>query len=533
MILLFLCWPLHNRVQAAAGDLDPTFGVGGIVVTEFFGGLDQAAAVLIQPDGRIIAVGSVDVGMPNANFGLARYNTDGSLDASFGGGGKVVTDFFGSIDFAFDAVLQPDGKIVVAGQTSSETTGLDFALARYNSDGSLDASFGRGGKVTTDFFGDFDEGFSVALQPDGKIIVAGIVTNGSSENTDFGLARYNSDGSLDTSFGNGGKVTTDFFGSLDQAFAVAVQPDGKIVLAGGAVNNSRFLTIFALARYNADGSLDATFGSGGRVTTSIGTLSEAFDIVIQPDAKIIAAGGAVVGDGSLGNDFALARYNVNGSLDTSFGTGGVVTLDIGGRNDQARGVVLQQNGKIVAAGGAIVHNRPDLDIALARFNSNGSVDTSFGTNGKVTTDFVGTNTDEDLDTASAVAIQPDGKIVIAGITMSSDLNQDFILARYLGDEVGLFDVCLQDDSNGNILQLNLTTGDYRFTRCGGLTLSGTGALTKKGSTITLQHNAPDRRVLVRLDTGINNGTASLQHFSSGMTFTIIDRNTANNSCSCP
>jgi uncharacterized delta-60 repeat protein len=475
MIMLVACWPLQNRVRAAARDLDSTFGVNGLVVTEFFGGLDEAKAVLIQRDGRIVAVGTVDEGRPNANFGLARYNLDGRLDSSFGSGRKVITDFFGNIDFGLDAVLQPDGKIVAAGETFNPVTGTDFALARYNSDGSLDATFGIGGKVTT-----------------------------------------------------------DFFGSLDQAFAVTVQPDGKIVLAGGAVNNSRFLSMFALARYNSDGGLDSTFGSGGKVTTSIGILSLVFDVIIQPDGKIIAAGYGTSGDANGGTDLALARYNADGSLDTAFGVGGKVTLDIDGSNDNVRGLALQRNGKIVAAGSATIGHRPDTDFVVARFNTDGSVDSSFGTNGKVTTDFAGKNTDEDLDSAYAVAIQSDGKIVAAGTTLASDGNFDFMLARYLGDEVNLFDVCLQDDSNGNILQLNLTTGDYQFTRCGGgLTFSGTGVLTSKGGVITLQHYASDRRVVARIDTGVNRGTASFQHLTSGATFTIVDRNTANNTCSCP
>ena len=292
--------------------------------------------------------------------------------------------------------------------------------------------------------------------------------------------------------------------------------------------------MFALARYNSDGSLDSTFGSGGKVTTSIGILSLASDVIIQPDGKIIAGGHGTSGDGNVGIDLALARYNADGSLDTAFGVGGIVTLDIDGSNDNVRGLALQRDGKIVAAGGATVGHRPDIDFVVARFNTDGSVDPSFGTNGKVTTDFAGKNTDEDLDTAYAVAIQSDGKIVAAGTTLASDGNLDFMLARYLGDEVNLFDVCLQDDSNGNILQLNLTTGDYQFTRCGGgLTFSGTGVLTSRGGVITLKHHTSDRRVVATIVTVVNRGTASFHRLGSGAPFTIVDRNTANNTCSCP
>lgn len=533
-ILVFLCGPLHSPASAAAGDLDPAFGSNGLVVTDFSGNNDFGEALLIQPDGRLVAVGSVDVGSPNSNFGLARYNADGSLDPSFGSGGKVVTDFFGDIDFAFDAALQPDGKIVVAGQVFNTITGTDFALARYNSDGSLDLSFGSGGKVTTDFFGDFDDVRGVALQPDGKIVVAGFARNGSNESVDFAVARYNIDGSLDSSFGGDGKVTTDFFGTREFVSSVSVQSDGKIVVAGSASPMSDFDSMFALARYNNDGSLDPTFDGDGRVTTDFGRFAGVSDLVIQPDGKIVAAGNAFP-DGEFENEFALARYNADGSLDTTFGGDGRVTLHPGGRGGAARAVALQPDGKIIAAGSVIVPVGSDSDIAVARFNSDGSVDTSFGVNGVVTTNFVGNHSDpeEDLDTAAAVAIQADGKIVVAGITLSSDGNTDFILARYLGDEVSAFDLCLQDESSGRILELSLTTGDYRFTECGtGLVIEGTGAVSRRGNNITLQHNPPDRRVIVRVDRERARGHATLHSFTSRATFTINDRSIADNDCSC-
>jgi uncharacterized delta-60 repeat protein len=531
LTMVFLCWPLHNHVQAAAGDLDPTFGAGGLVVTEFFGGSDEARALLVQPDGRIIAVGTASEGSPNSDFALARYNPDGSLDPSWGNGGKVTTDLFGNTDFAFDAVLQPDGKVVAVGETFDPTTGLDFALARYNRDGSLDASFGAGGKVRTDFFGNFDQAFAAALQPDGKIIAAGFIANPDAGHTDFALARYNRDGSLDTSFGSGGKVTTDFLNSADEAFAVAIQADGKIVLAGEATSDPRFLTMFALARYNRDGSLDTSFGSGGKVTTGVGLLSRAFDVVIQPDGKIVAAGDGVGGDGHLGADIALVRYNPNGSLDAGFGSGGVVTRDVFGRFDGARAVALQRDGKIVVAG-ETDRGREDFDVVVARFTTSGSLDPTFGSGGIVTTDYAGANTDEDLDVAEAVAIQADGKIVVAGITLASDGNWDFLLARYLGDESSRFDLCLQDESNGGLLQINTMTGEYQFTNCAGLTVGGTGTITRRGAVVNLQHNAADRRVRANINTAASKATATVQLIPQRRTFVITDRDITNNPCAC-
>jgi uncharacterized delta-60 repeat protein len=177
---------------------------------------------------------------------LARYNSNGTLDASFGTGGTVTTDFAGFNDEASSVAVQPDGKIVVAGQAGPYVNrNFDFALARYNSNGTLDASFGTSGKATTDFAGSSDQPSSLALQGDGKIVVAGQTFVGGVH--DFAVARYNSNGTLDTSFGTSGKATTDFAGSDDRPSSVAVQPDGNIVVAGQADIGGRF--DFALARY--------------------------------------------------------------------------------------------------------------------------------------------------------------------------------------------------------------------------------------------------------------------------------------------
>uniref|UniRef100_A0AAU2K1G8 Calcium-binding protein n=1 Tax=Streptomyces sp. NBC_00049 TaxID=2903617 RepID=A0AAU2K1G8_9ACTN len=383
---LVLCCP--GLAQAASGDLDTSFDTDGKVTTDFGGAFDRAAGVAVQPDGKIVTAG---IGGSGGDFALTRYNTDGTLDTSFDTDGKVTTDFIGAFDQAFDLVLQADGKIVAAGGS-----GGDFTLARYNADGSLDTSFDTDGKVTTDVTGSVDQAFSVALQADGKIVAAG------RGDSDFGLARYNADGSLDTSFDTDGKVTTDFTGSFDQAFSVAVQADGKIVAAGRGDSD------FGLARYNADGSLDTSFDTDGKVTTDFtGGADQAFSVALQADGKIVAAGGR-------SGDFALARYNADGSLDTSFDTDGQLTTDFTDPNDLASAVVVQPDGRIVAAG------QSDRDFALARYNANGSPDTSFDTDGQLITDFTGAS-----DGAFAVALQSDGKIVAAGRS-----DTDFALARY-------------------------------------------------------------------------------------------------------
>lgn len=248
---------MPNRAQAADGDLDPTFGVGGKVVTDFFGSTDEASAVVLQPDGKIIAVGEAFGSSGAFNFGLARYDGSGNPDPAFGTGGKVTTDFSGSNGQAGARALalQPDGKIVVAGFVVQDIGGLNFALARYDSNGSLDSTFGIGGKVTTDLFGSTDQAFAMALQPDGKIVVAGSTMMGSL--ADFALVRYDGSGNLDPAFGAGGKVATDFSVSFDAAFAIALQPDGKIVAAGATIPRGLVGEIvnpsidFALARYQS------------------------------------------------------------------------------------------------------------------------------------------------------------------------------------------------------------------------------------------------------------------------------------------
>lgn len=387
-------------ILAAAGDLDPTFGNGGKVTTSFPGSDDRAYAIAIQPDGKKVVAGT-SLGY----FILVRYNDNGSLDPTFGDGGQVVTEFSNSVDAAYAVVIQPDGKIIAAGYATADPT-QNFALARYNTNGSLDATFGSGGKVTTDFSNRYDKAYALALQPDGRIVVAGYATN-SITAEDFALARYNTDGSLDTTFGSGGKITTDFYGGLDEALAVAVQVDGKILVTGGSYSGSTDYD-FALARYNTDGTPDTSFGTLGKTTTDFFSgADEANAIAIQPDGKIVLAGGAENGAGPAYPDFGLVRYNANGSLDSTFGNGGLVVTSFNGGNDTVRGVAVLPNGKIIAAGNAAAFSGGDF--ALARYNSDGTLDSTFGTGGMVTTDFF-----LGYDAALALAVQPDGKLVAAG-----------------------------------------------------------------------------------------------------------------------
>jgi len=386
--------------------LDSDFDHDGRVTTDFSGGEDFAYAVAVQPDGKIIVAGYAD----SVDFGIARYNPDGSLDTTFGGDGRVTTDISGDIDHGSGVALQPDGKILLAGRAYLGGD-CDFALVRYNTDGSLDMSFSGDGKVTTDFSGNLDFGYAIVVQPDGKIAFAGSTMD---DSYDFALARYNPNGSLDTSFSGDGKVNTNFsIYSADNAYGIILQPDGKLVVAGGTgLGNSNF----ALARYNPDGSLDTTFNSDGLVTTDFfGHNDYAYGVVQQSDGKIVAAGYAAT---SMGSDYALVRYNQNGSLDTTFGSNGLVTTDFYGLNgDFGKAVLLMPDNKIVVAGNS------GNNFALARYKPDGNLDTAFDTDGKVITDFGG------FDIGTSVTLQLDGKIIVAGY-VSIDATYDFGVARY-------------------------------------------------------------------------------------------------------
>jgi uncharacterized delta-60 repeat protein len=404
-----------SLLHAAPGDLDLGFGGGTGKVTTAIGASDDAGnSVIQQVDGKLVVAGYSSNGS-NWDFALVRYNADGSLDTSFDGDGKVTTDFGASTDAGNSVIQQADGKLVVAGY-SDNGGNYDFALVRYNADGSLDTGFDGDGKVTTDIGGSNDVGNSVIQQADGKLVVAGYSYNGS--NWDFALARYNADGSLDTSFDGDGKVTTAIGASTDVGYSVIQQADGKLVVAGYSWNGSN--DDVALVRYNTDGSLDTGFDGDGKVTTAIGTgYDEGYSVIQQADGKLVVAGTSYNGSS---NDFALVRYNADGSLDASFDGDGKVTTAIGGSDDVGLSVIQQADGKLVVAGYS--HNGSDSDVALVRYNADGSLDTGFDGDGKVTTAIGGS-----YDAGNSVIQQADGKLVVAGYSYNGN-NYDVALVRY-------------------------------------------------------------------------------------------------------
>jgi uncharacterized delta-60 repeat protein len=409
----WLLFFLPGSVRATSGDLDPTYGNGGKVTTNFFDS-DIIRDVAVQLDGKIVVVGTVQ--NTSQQPIIARYKLNGSLDPAFGSNGKV----FASASFFPQAVvIQPDGRIIAAGSVQGS-----FGLMRFNRDGSLDSTFGAAGVASIRFLpgASSDLIFDVALQPDGKIVAAGDVDSGQW----FALARFNPDGSPEATFGDGGRVRPGMGPGFERANGVAIQNDLKIVAVGEAFNGAT-QTDFALARFKPNGELDETFGNGGRAFTNFNNLDDgATCVVLQPDGKILAGGNThqPFGTNSDKLHFGLARYEANGNLDFSFeGDGKVITGFFG--SAAIGGIVLQPDGRIVAAGSAFANPAGGRDFVLVRYNSDGAVDNSFGNLGTVITDFGGE------DFADAVVLQPDNKIVVAGEYFNfSDGRGDFALARY-------------------------------------------------------------------------------------------------------
>ena len=409
-VILATC---NQPAIGAPGDLDPTFNGTGKVATAI--GSDAIGrSVAVQSDGKIIVAGYSDNGS-NMDIALARYHPDGSLDTSFNGTGIVTTAVGTSNDEGQSVKIQSDGKILVAGRAFvAGARGYDFAVVRYNPNGSLDTSFGGSGKVATPV-GGVDEGRSMVLQIDGKIVVAG------NSGVDIGLVRYNTDGSLDTTFNGSGKVITAVGSGTDTGNGVALQNDGKIVVAGDSRGGSS--NDIAVVRYNTDGSLDTTFNGTGKVITDLGTVIEGDDsgqsVVVQSDGKIVVIGASYNG---ANDDFAVVRYNTDGSLDTTFNGGGKVTTATSIYSDAASGVLIQDDGRIVVGGTARSGNSSS-NFAIVRYNPDGSLDETFGGGGIVTT-----STGDLSDNGHSLAIQTDGKILLAGESKQSA----FTLLRYEG-----------------------------------------------------------------------------------------------------
>jgi uncharacterized delta-60 repeat protein len=381
--------------------------------------VDIAFGLARERDGKLVAAG-LSARFGYAEVALARYTVDGRLDRNFASGGTAMKGFGSGASAWRAAATQADGRIVAAGGAGVAVRGSEFAIARYTAQGKPDRSFGRSGAVLTRFGspGGASYAEAVAVQPDGKVVAAGStledVTHGP---THVALARYTPGGSLDPDFGRGGRVISDIGSKLgDYARCLALQPDGKLVVAGTAYLPKRI--DLEVARFTARGALDPSFGTGGRVLTEVGYAFDPSGVVVQPDGKLVVAGTGGFQDAQ----FALVRYSADGKLDPSFGNEGKAIIDFDAyRGEVLHALAIQPDGKLVAAGA--IEGEPHAEepsSALARLTPSGSLDPSFGRSGEV----VGTR----LTQARAVAIQPDGKIVAAGNSHS-----DFGLVRYLSN----------------------------------------------------------------------------------------------------
>jgi uncharacterized delta-60 repeat protein len=472
---------VHVTPQQVAGSLDTSFGTAGTVTTAF-AGPSLAQAVAQQSDGRLVVVGHSVTTIGTLAFTgsvISRYNTDGSLDTTFGTNGQVsipTPDFL-----ALAIAIQPvDGRIVLGGSSLEALTGAsDYKLVRLNTDGSVDMTFGTAGLVDTSFSGaNVSVVFSLAIQSDGAIVAAGTsATSGSATIAAFSAARYTSAGVLDTTFNTNGQVVISLPTSI--ATSVAIQADGKILLGGETGSGlTGFNSIVALligtkiavVRLNSDGTLDTAFGTGGSVQTAIGTGAVASQVLVQSDQNIVAAGTTLSTLGVV--EVALTRYTTTGAPDTTFGTGGVVTTNFDSEFDIAAGIALQSDGKILATGVDFTSPRPadqtepasrvspqgfgfifsevvgiqGSKIALLRYNTDGSLDTSFGSNGVVTTSI------GESAVATSVIVQSDGNIVVAGASSPDMSTVDFAVARYESGPAG-GDFALSPTQTSQIVEL--------------------------------------------------------------------------------
>ncbi len=402
---------VHCATPPVASGLDATFGSDGRVSTPV-GGLGHGEAVVIQPGGAIVTAGWRTTAA-GVDFALTRHDATGRLDPGFGTGGIVTTDLGGDDDEAYDAALLPDGGIVAVGRTDAAGfTALDFGVVRYRSDGAPDTAFGSSGIVKTDLLGGGDQANAVAVQPDGKIVVAGFAVRNGIDG-DFALVRYNADGTRDQGFGSGGIVTTDLGTRSDDARALVIQPDGRIVVAGSAGED------IGLARYTSTGTLDATFGQGGTAVTDFGSEDVANGVALTSGGHIAIAGYTL--GPHVDRDFLLARYTAAGTLDTAFGDHGTVKTDLGGGDDFAENLLVDTQGRIVVVGRA--GSATILDMALARYNADGTLDAGFDGDGIITADFHGRG-----EFGQDVALDAAGRIVAAGYT-ANGADTGFALLR--------------------------------------------------------------------------------------------------------
>lgn len=419
-IVLLSVVSLPCLLAAAQGDLDTTFNPPEGYALYNGWNKDSYVGVAIQMDSKIV----VSTGILNgtdADVGVLRYNGDGTLDSAFGTDGIVIYDGGNGNDCGRLVAIQPDGKIVLTGYTHNGNN-YDILTMRLNVDGTPDSSFGNNGIAVYDNASRSDKGRAIAIQSDGKIAVTARSKGNST--TIAMILRYNGDGTLDSTFGTNGVVIYEEGLGNDGFRDVAIQIDGKIVVSGYSKTDAGYVVL--TARYNVDGTSDNTFGTDGVATYDGGHGNAgARGIAIQSDGKIVVSGGDYNGTDL---DVLVLRYNSDGTSDITFGTNGVARYDSGKGNDNGRRLAIQGGNKIVVTGNT--PNGTDGDVLILRYNADGSPDSTFGSNGVVTLNIV-----TGKDYGEGVAIQVDGKIVIAG-GISNDTGNDVMVLRVIGSGGG-------------------------------------------------------------------------------------------------
>lgn len=421
------------------GTLDATWATisplgAGKVITPIGNGDDFALATAVQPDGKVLLAGYCVNGTSD-DFCAVRYNSNGTLDLSWNGTGMVVTPVGNNADRAYAIALQSDGKVLLAGACSNGVEN-DICAVRYNANGTLDTSWNGSGKVMTPGSSS-DHATAMVVQPDGKVLLGGTCYN--SGIAAFCAVRYNANGTLDTSWNGTGKVTTAVSIGNDIAEAMVLQPDGKVLLAGYcAVATS---ADFCAVRYNPNGTLDSNWNGTGKVITAVGSSSDfASAMALQPDGKVLLAGRCLNGTS---NNFCAVRYNIDGTLDAGWSADGKVFTAVGGINDNGNALVVQPDGKILISG--YCSNGTNFHFCAVRYHSNATLDQSWNGTGKVTTQIASSG-----DTlASAMVLQPDGKVLLAGYCGNGiNINFDFCAARYDGGPFG-YKACSLDIDGDN------------------------------------------------------------------------------------
>jgi uncharacterized delta-60 repeat protein len=479
--------------KSQPGTLNKNFGHNGIVKTKLGGSggssmVGYTRATFVQSDGKFLTVLNIGV-----NVQINRRLADGTIDSTYGNKG-----FSANVEMIEPAAaLQSDGKIVVVGATT--TSNSDFIATRFDTSGKLDHAFGNKGVMVTDAGSETDALSSVAIQSNGKI-VAGGQTSRSGINQ-FALIRYDKNGTVDTSYGSNGLVVTNFGGACN-INSIVLQTDNKVVAAGTFNNGSS--TDFAIARYLKNGALDTTFNGTGEVTSNFGNSDNAISVAIDTTGRIVVGG--YYTDPTNNSHFEIARYTTNGSLDPSFNGSGVTGTTFGSNREYLSAIALQSNGEIIA-GGNVWGGYSYAELAFVRFNVDGSIDNSFGTNGQ-TLDPMGSN---DYDYIYFLTIAANGQIFSGGYTLSDNLgyftlivlNQNGsldsnfaadgnLLFYYPGNDIGYLTPMVQNDGkivvNGTTTVPGIPNFLARFKQNGSpdLTYGNNGMATTSGYGAVMQ-----------------------------------------------